>query len=90
MKTCYYEKENGEYGWYLQEWTDTPACKCIMSVAEGRTLELNKLNKLWLDGTITDDELMAIRAFDWGHGKEEHLEVIKKIAEKAKVELVQK
>lgn len=90
MKTCYYEIENGEYGWYLEQWTDTPACKCIMAVAQGKTLELSKLNKLCLDGKISQIELFAIRAFDWGHGEDQDLEIIKKIAEKAKVELVQK
>jgi len=90
MKTCYYKKEDGEFSWWLPEWTDTPACKCIMSVAEGRTLQLNKLNRLHKKGALTMEELLAIRAFDWEHGEDIDLEAIKKLAKRVKVKLVRK
>ncbi len=91
MKACYYKKnEDEEYGWYLEEWTDTPACKCIMAVAEGKTVQLNELDRLCDDGVITPDELHAIYAFDGGRGKDEDSEIIKKLADRVKVELVQK
>lgn len=90
MKTCYYEKEDGTFGWHLEGWTDTPACKCIMSVAAGKIVQLDALNKLRDDGVITPDELHAIYAFDAIHGKDDDFEIIKKLAKRVKVELVLK
>ncbi len=91
MKTCYYQiDEDGRFGWYLAEWTDTPACKCIMSVVEGETIQLDALNRMRDNGMITDKELHAIYAFDGIHGKDYDFEIIKKIADRFKVELMQK
>lgn len=89
-KTCYYVEKEGRFRWYLPDDKDTPACKCIMSVAEGKTVQLNELNRLFYDGVITDKELDSIYRFDGRRGLDKDLEIIKKLAKRIKVELVRK
>ena len=99
LKECYYVEENDgdvpishfEFGWYLSNIiTDTPADKCIMSVALGKSILITELNKLEADKDITHKEYNAIRKFDNMDGTMDDLKTIEKLAEKVKVKLVRK
>lgn len=93
MKTCYYKENIGKpyrgYGWYLTR-SDTPACKCIMAVAESKTLGMSELNELLTRRTITPEEYRAIRNFDNIDGTIDDLRTILELAKKVKVKLVRK
>jgi len=93
MKTCYYKENMGKpyfgYGWYLIG-SNTPACKCIMAVAESKTLGMDGLNELLTRRTITAEEYSAIRNFDNRDGTVDDLKIIKELAKKVKVKLVRK
>ncbi len=94
LKICYYVDYNYErayirFGWYLTS-SDSPTCKCIMSVAEGKTIETNELNELLARRTITLEEYNAIRNFDGKDGTTDDLKTIKELAKKVKVKLVRK
>lgn len=99
LKECYYVELNDgdcpishfEFGWYLPSIViDTPACKCIMAVAEGKTIDMNELNEFLTRRTITPKEYHAIRNFDNLEGTINDLKVIEKLAKKVKVKLVRK
>lgn len=93
LKTCYYKEDIGRpycgFGWYLIG-ANTPACKCIMAVAESKKLGMNELNELLTRRTITPEEYSAIRNFDNRDGTIDDLETIEKLAKKVKVKLVRK
>jgi len=93
LKTCYYIEQTGTpyygFGWYLTP-SISPAHKCIMAVAEGKTIDMNELNELLTRRTITPEEYRAIRNFDNRDGTVDDLETIKELAKKVKVKLVRK
>lgn len=94
LKKCYYIEWDNKYrpkrfGWRLTL-SDSPACKCIMAVAEGRTVSMDELNKLQVREIISDKEHKAILNFDARYGTMNDLKTIEKLAEKVKVKLVRK
>lgn len=93
QKTCYYVKYDTMhtygYAWYLKK-NEAPACKCIMAVAESKTLGYDDLGELQCKRIISGEEYNAIHAFDNKVGTEDDLTVIKKLGSRIKVKLVRK
>jgi len=98
LKECYYIEnyENNRsvyygFSWYLPDiTTDSPACKCIMAVAEGESVPMDRLNELQTSGIISGLEYNAIRALDNQSGTIDDLKIIKKLAKKLKIKMVRK
>lgn len=95
-KECYYIENDSRsiydgFSWYLPNLnTDTNACKCIMAVAEDRTIPMDELNELQTRGIISGLEYNAIRALDNRAGTIDDLKIIKKLAKKLKIKMVRK
>lgn len=93
LKTCYYKENLSKpyfgLGWYLPG-ENTPACKCIMAVAEGKNIGMPELNELLTRRTITPEEYNAIRNFDNRDGTVDDLRIILELAKKVKVKLVRR
>ena len=86
MKIVKIKKTPRGYAWDLGK-SEQVECKCIIAIAQNRTIDGNDLIAFYNSGFITEKEFDAIRYIDAEQGKNNDLKIIKNLAKCLKVKV---
>ena len=88
MKTCTYKKYKHTCG-FGYGWAGTSHQHCIWAVIKGKNIGYYDLKNLTEGGEMSYKELEAIKCFDYKIGDKQSLNIIKKLAERKGINLVE-